>query len=243
MLGLRNKVETILIESNVMTQEDVKSLQSKSVANGKPFLALLLKTGKITEEKLQDLLAQRLNIKKIDLSKFQLSMDILKILPPQLCRKYSLIPVAKSKGRKLVVAFADPGDYEALDNVTAVAQMQVEPVVATWSAVEQAINKNYAPQKEAKKMDIKKITADMASDMAKEVVEEKAALIIDDAQSMSANDGPVIGFVNGILAEAIKAGVSDIHIEPYEKRLRIRYRIDGTLIDKVEPPQMQHPLL
>ena len=77
----------------------------------------------------------------------------------------------------------------------------------------------------------------MASDIAQEVVEEKAALIIDDAQSMSANDGPVIGFVNGILAEAIKAGVSDIHIEPYEKRLRIRYRIDGTLIDKVEPPQ------
>ena len=78
-------------------------------------------------------------------------MDVIKLLPPQLCRKYSVIPVAKSKGRKLVVAFSDPGDYEALDNVTAVAQMQIEPVVATWSAIEAAINKKLCSSKRNQK--------------------------------------------------------------------------------------------
>ena len=93
-------------------------------------------------------------------------------------------------------------------------------------------------KKKPKKIDMKKIASDMASDMSKEVVDkQEEAVVIDGTQSMSANDGPVISFVNGILAEAIKTGVSDIHIEPYEKRLRIRYRIDGTLVEKVEPPQ------
>lgn len=231
---MKSGIERVVIENKIMTQEEVnKTLESAEKGKGS-FLSELLKTGKVTEDQIVDLLATRFKVQKIDLDKFNINPEIIKLLPPQLCRKHKVIPVAKSKTRKLVVAFSDPGNFFALDDISMIAQMQIEIVVASESSIEAAIKKNYAP----KGTDISKMMNDLTTEGVG-VVEDSTAKsnsAIDD-DSANAGDGPIINFVNKLLSEAISTGVSDIHIEPYEKRLRVRFRLDGSLQEKVQPPQ------
>ncbi len=227
---MKSGIERVVIENKILSQEEVNKTRESAEKSKISFLSELMKTGKVTEEKIVELLASRFRVQKIDLDKFKINPDIIKLLPPQLCRKHKVIPVAKSKTRKLVVAFSDPGNYFALDDISMIAQMQIEIVVATESAIENAIKKYYIP----KGTDISKMMSEMSVDSgAAEVVSSE---VIDDEKT-SAGDGPVINFVNRMLAEAIQSGASDIHIEPYEKRLRIRFRLDGSLLEKIQPPQ------
>lgn len=215
-----------------MTAEEVGIIRTDAEHSKRSFMSAIINSGKVTEEQIVNLLSKRFRVQKIDLDKFKIGPDIIKLLPPQLCRKHKVMPVAKSKGRKLVVAFSDPGNFFALDDISMIAQMQIEIVVASETAIESAIKKYYVPQG----ADISKMMSDMATDAAGQVSEIDTTVAIDDSKA-TATDGPIINFVNRMLAEAIQSGVSDIHIEPYEKRLRIRFRLDGTLIEKVQPPQ------
>ncbi len=230
---LKSGIERVVIENKILTQEEVNKTRDGAEKSKVSFMSELLKTGKVTEDQIVDLLAARFRVQKIELDKFNINPEIIKLLPPQLCRKHKVIPVAKSKTRKLVVAFSDPGNYFALDDISMIAQMQIEIVVASESSIESAIKKNYAP----KGTDISKMMSDLTNEGVGTVVDpsEKTNSAIDD-DSANAGDGPIINFVNKLLSEAISNGVSDIHIEPYEKRLRVRFRLDGSLLEKVQPP-------
>lgn len=230
-VNLKSGIERVLLENKIMTPEEIQKTYADAEKGKKSFVNILLDSGKVTEDQIVDLLSKRFRVQKIDLSKFKISPDIIKLLPPQLCRKHKVIPVAKSSARKLVVAFSDPGNYFALDDISMIAQMQIEIVVASEATIESAIKRYYVPQGG----DINKMMTDMAAETI-EVAAASTATAIDDAKA-SATDGPIINFINKMLAEAIMTGVSDIHIEPYEKRLRIRFRLDGTLLEKVQPPQ------
>lgn len=229
---MKSGIERVLLENKLLTAEEVKEINSEAENVKQTFLSTLTQKGKITEEQVVDLLAKRFRVQKIDLDRFKIDPEIIKLLPPQLCRKHKVIPVAKSNTRKLVVAFCDPGNYFALDDISMIAQMQIEIVVATESAIDEAIKKYYSP----KGVEISKMMSEMASDAGSTANELENAAAIDDDKA-TASDGPIINFINRMLAEAIQTGVSDIHIEPYEKRLRIRFRLDGTLLEKIQPPQ------
>lgn len=229
---MKSGIERVILENKIMTAEEVGKARADTEKSKRSFLSAIVNSGKITEEQIVDLLAKRFRVQKIDLDKFKISPNIIKLLPPQLCRKHKVMPVAKSKGRKLVVAFSDPGNFFALDDISMIAQMQIEIVVATETSIESAIKKYYVPQG----ADISKMMNEMATASSTQVSEIESSIAIDDNKA-TASDGPIINFVNRMLAEAIQTGVSDIHIEPYEKRLRIRFRLDGTLTEKVQPPQ------
>lgn len=226
---LKSGIERVIIENKILTQDEVTKTVINAEKSKVSLISELLKTGKVTEDQIVDMLAARFRVQKIDLDNFTINPEIVKLLPPQVCRKHKVVPVAKSKTRKLIVAFSDPGNFFALDDISMIAQTQIEIVVATESAIENAIKKYYTP----KGTDIKKMMTEMSvSSGSTEVV---ASQVIDNEGA--AGDGPVVSFVNRMLAEAIQSGASDIHIEPYEKRLRIRFRLDGSLQEKVQPPQ------
>lgn len=228
---MKSGIERVLLENKIMTHEEVQQAHAQAEKTKRTFLTALIQSGKVTEDQIVDLLAKRFRVQKIDLSRFKIDPEVIKLLPPQLCRKHKVIPVTKTKARRLVVAFSDPGNYFALDDISMIAQMQIEIVVASESSIESAIKKYYSPQG----ADINKMVSDLATE-SEGAAPIEAIATIDDTKA-SASDGPIINFVNRMLSEAIMTGVSDIHIEPYEKRLRIRFRLDGTLIEKVQPPQ------
>ncbi len=229
---MKNGIERVILENKIMTAEEVGIIRTDAEHSKRSFMSAIINSGKVTEDQLVDMMAKRFKIQKIDLDKFKIDPAIIALLPPQVCRKYKVMPVARTKSRKLVVAFSDPGNHFALDDIRMIAQMQIEIVVASEMAIESAIKRYYIP----KSSDISQMIKDMATDSSEGVKVIKDAVAIDDIKA-SASDGPVINFINRMLAEAIQSGVSDIHIEPYEKRLRVRFRLDGTLTEKVQPPQ------
>ncbi len=229
---MKSGIERVLVENKILTANEVAENQALAEKTKKSFLSALVASGKVTEEQVVDMLAKRFRAKKIDLDKFAVDAEVIKLLPPQVCRKHKVFPVAKSSTRKLVVAFCDPGDFFAIDDVSMIAQMQIEIVVSTESSIEAAIKKYYVP----KGADINKMMTEMASDAKDQLSDVDNAKAIDDIKSTE-GEGPIINFVNRMLADAILGGASDIHIEPYEKRLRIRFRLDGSLIEKGQPPQ------
>lgn len=232
---MKSGVERVLLEKNMIAVEEVKRLRKLAAEGKKSFLSVLLAEGKITEEEVQDLLSQRFKVPKLDLDRFEVKKDVLSSLNPQVCRKYQVMPVAKAGGRKLILAMADPGDPFVIEDISAVAQMRLEIVVATESAIERAISKYYVPTGDISSfMDMMTDGPDgSGTDMNTDIIDGD-----DDGDAEhSGTDSAIIKFVNKMLADAIYSGASDIHIEPYEKRLRIRYRVDGGLIEKLEPPQ------
>lgn len=233
---MKSGVERVLLEKNMISDEEIKRLRKLAAEGKTSFLRVLLAEGKITEEEIQDLLSQRFKVPKLDLDRFEIKKDALVGLNPQVCRKYQVMPVAKAGGRKLILAMADPGDPFVIEDISTVAQMRLEIVVATESAIERAINKYFVPTG-----DINSFMDMMNSDDPDAVAASMTDVIDADDDSGSAEhsgtDSAIIKFVNKMLADAIHSGASDIHVEPYEKRLRIRYRVDGSLIEKLEPPQ------
>ncbi|MCO5113449.1 MAG: type IV-A pilus assembly ATPase PilB [Bdellovibrionaceae bacterium] len=230
---MKSGAERVLLEKNLMPVEEVKRLRKLAADGKKSFLKVLLAEGKITEEEMQDLLSQRFKVPKLDLDRFEVKKEALGSLNPQVCRKYQVMPIAKAGGRKLILAMADPGDPFVIEDLSAVAQMRLEVVVATESAIERAINKYYVPTG-----DIDSFMNMMGEGGEATIAESDIIDADEDPDSEhSGTDSAIIKFVNKMLADAIYSGASDIHVEPYEKRVRIRYRVDGALVEKLEPPQ------
>ena len=154
------------------------------------------------------------------------------MVPGQLCRKHCVIPVQKS-GRSLVVAFADPSNVFIKDDLSLLTRCKIEIVVASEYAINQAIEKSYG-QSGHKKIDNIVSQIEESAEVLESVGQTEAMVVDQDA---SAEEGPIIGFVNALLAEAIKLKASDIHVESYEKRFRVRLRIDGSLQEVHQPPK------
>lgn len=231
---MKSGVERVLLEKNLLPVEEVKRLRKLASEGKKSFLKVLLAEGKITEEEVQDLLSQRFKVPKLDLDRFEVKKEVLSALNPQVCRKYQVMPIAKAGGRKLILAMADPGDPFVIEDLSAVAQMRLEIVVATESAIERAIAKYYVPTGDIDSfMDLMAEGAEGTAFVDSDVIDAED----DNDSEHSGTDSAIIKFVNKMLADAIYSGASDIHVEPYEKRVRIRYRIDGALVEKLEPPQ------
>lgn len=178
----------------------------------------------IVDSELGEYLSEHYQMPFIELADFEVDATALASLSAEQCRKHNVIPISKS-GTTLVVAFADPTNLFVRDDIAYVTRCKIEPVVATESGIRKALEKYYPD------------TSQGAGDILGEIehVDEEAearGLGMD----LENSDAPVVKFVNVMLAEAVKDGVSDVHIEPYEKSVRVRFRKDGQLIEKYKPP-------
>lgn len=175
-------------------------------------------------DELGEYLSEHYQMPFIELADFEVDTAALACLTADHCKKHIVIPISKS-GSTLVVAFADPTNLFIRDDIAFVTRCKIESVVATEKSIRKAIDKYYPEAS----VDAGDILSEMDAD-------EEAAQNDAIGMNLEDSDSPVVKFVNVMLAEAVKEGVSDIHVEPYEKVIRVRFRKDGNLVEKYKPP-------
>ena len=238
----------MLLEAGLITREQLERALDHQKNTGKRIGACLIELGFITEEDLADFLSKKHGVPTINLRHFEIDPSVIRLLPGELCRRYMLIPVSK-QGAVLTVAMTDPTGLEAITQVEFATNYKVEPVIAPETMIEEALKKYYGS---AHAIDLAKAAAEAADDHSieevsfEDLVEEELGgelEIVDEdieldpaALARAADERPIIKLVNKILYDAVKQEASDIHIEPYEKELRIRFRVDGVLQPIFNPP-------
>jgi type IV pilus assembly protein PilB len=200
------------------------ALQQKST--GGTLTGNLVKTGAITEEQLLDFLSRTFGVAAVDLKNHEPDPTLTKLIPGDVATKFMALPVSRT-GRRLVVAMANPSNIFAIDDIKFITGYEVEARVASEAALKKSIDRAY---------DSAGTMADVMKGMEEElsVVEEEDTDTETGLQSI--DDAPIVKLVNSLIADAVRKGASDIHIEPYEKTMRVRFRIDGVLQEMMAPP-------
>lgn len=200
---------------------------------GRSCVRYLIEKKYVAETKLLYYLGQKFGLPSVNIAKFEINPDLIKIIPADMVKKTQAIPIQSNQGT-LVVAICDPTFLGALENLKFMVKMNVEAVLTSYSAFDSAIQKYYpaganmnAAIDSYKKKDKKEDDGSMNLELVQ---------VHDIDPGTSDQDAPVIQLVNGILSEAIRRMCSDIHVEPYEKRFRVRMRIDGVLIEVAQIP-------
>lgn len=214
------RIGQILLDSGAITDEQLEEALIKQKTSKKRIADILVEDGVITEQQVCKALEKQLFIPYLDLDTVQIDTDeVGEIIPENLAQQYMVIPVTL-EGRFLTVAIADPLNYKALNDIAIYTKLKIKPVIAEQTKINGKIREIYAAQKaydDAKEF----VAGQQLSEEAKKEAEEAAKA---DA---SGNDQPIIRFVNNMIEEAVYQKASDIHIEPMEKCMRIRFRIDG----------------
>jgi type IV pilus assembly protein PilB len=217
-----------LIEAGIITNVQLQKALEEQKRNGSLLGSNLIKLGFIKEEVLLNFLSLQYGYPAIEISKVQVSPDVLKLVPTDVVQKYKVLPVSRAAST-LVVAMSDPTNYLVIDDIKFMTGYNIDVVVAEEGALKTAIDRYY--DQSASLMDV---MSDL-EDFQLEVVDDAEDVNLEELQK-STSDAPVVKLVNLILTDAIRKEASDIHIEPYEKSFRVRYRIDGILYEIMNPP-------
>ncbi len=234
----------LLLKEKRITPEQLQEVLAYQKANGGKLGLNLVKLGFVKDEDITALLSKQYGVPSINLSQFEIDPAVIRLIPGETAHKYQVVPLSRA-GATLTIAMTDPTNVFAMDDIKFMTGYNVEPVVASEGAVADALDKYYPTQ--AKKPEM---PAQSALEMATKALEEMPQLddagdveVLAELEEISAEalqrqgeEAPVIKLVNVILMSAIQKGASDIHIEPYEKELRVRYRIDGILYNIMSPP-------
>jgi type IV pilus assembly protein PilB len=202
-----------------------KALQQQKSSGG-TIMANLVKIGAITEESLLDFLSRLYSTPPVDLKSYEPDPALTKLIPGDVATKFQALPIARA-GRRLVVAMANPTNLFAIDDIKFITGFDVEPQVATESQLKRALDRAY--DSAGTMADVMKGIEDDLS-----IIEEEEA--DTDGGEAIADEAPIVKLVNSLIADAVRKGASDIHVEPYEKHLRVRFRIDGVMQEMMSPP-------
>jgi type IV pilus assembly protein PilB len=238
--NISNRIGDILIKEDVISLDQLKSAIEDQKQSGKRLGETLLNLGYIDENQLVAYLSKQYGVPAIDLDQFDVSPDVLKVVPRESAIKHKLIPINRS-GTTLVVAMSDPSNIFAIDDLKFATGKNIEVVVTAERAVQKAIEKYYGTQRQWED----KVKTEQSVGAVDKLIGELEEFSLDvigheeinlaDLERAS-EEAPVVKLVNHILLDAMRRGASDIHIEPYEKDYRVRYRIDGVLYDTMRPP-------
>ncbi|HWN41902.1 MAG TPA: type IV-A pilus assembly ATPase PilB [Thermoanaerobaculia bacterium] len=228
-----DKLGELLVKSGRINQAQLQEALAHQKDQGGRLGTNLIKLGHLTERQLVDALSEQFKVPSVDLNNIDIEDAVIKIIPADIARKYTIFPVTKA-GATVTVAMIDPTNVFAMDDVKFMTGYRVEPVVASESAIRAAIDKYYGS---THAIELKKVMEDLSEESGSdlEVLDEEEDLDLATLEEES-EQAPVVKLVNLILTDAIKRGASDIHIEPYEKDYRVRYRIDGILYEMMRPP-------
>lgn len=218
----------LLVKENLININQLEEARKAQKQHGGRLMTALVNMGHISEKDLAEFLGRQHGLPTIDLLNFEIDPKAIELVSRQVCEKHRVIPVQKSD-RTLVVAFADPTNIFVKDDLSLLTRCKIEVVVASESMILKAIEKYYPSSSQLNSL----MSEIEDTEEAFESTQVQAEVVDSEAAE---GDGPIIKFVNAMLAEAIKLRASDIHIEPYEKRFRIRFRIDGVLHEKTQPP-------
>jgi type IV pilus assembly protein PilB len=226
---LKHDVGTKLLEARLINEDDLRRAHEIEKGEGGSLTTALVKLGALSEEQLLHFLSEFYGTQGVNLDTVEIDSTVVRMIPADVANKFQVLPVQRV-GRQLTVAMANPTNFFAIDDIKFITGHEVRVIVATEAQLKRSIDKYYDS---ANSMDdIMKSVQDEV-----EVVETlDEEVMTGDGAAAGADQAPVVKFVNGIVAEAVRRGASDIHIEPYEKKLRVRFRIDGTLYEMMSPP-------
>ena len=240
------RIGELLLKEKCITAEQLQQALQQQKAKGGKLGFNLVRLGFVKDEEITALLSKQYGVPSINLAQFEIDASIIKLIPADTAQKYQIVPLSRA-GSTLTIAMTDPTNVFAMDDIKFMTGYNVEPVVASETAVGEAIDKYY-PSKAAKPT-VALPSGPSALEVATKGLEELQALetgnveVLDDLEEISAEtlakqgeEAPVVRLVNVVMMSAIQKGASDIHIEPYEKELRVRYRVDGILYNIMSPP-------
>ena len=215
---------TMLVKAGKITEEQLKNALSLKEQDKRHFGEALVKIGAIqSEEELSDFISKQLNMGSLRLADVELNPEIVKMIPLDIARKFNVIAVSKL-GKTLIVAIADPNNVYVLDAIKFITGCNVQPVISPENAITKSIDRYYHDQG-----GVSEILRGLEDDEELEVVSTDESEISDSDLQSAVQDKPLVRLVDSIIKEAVRTGASDIHIEMYEKRIRVRYRVDGNL--------------
>ncbi len=226
----------LLVTAGLITPEQLQQALLEQKRSNEKLGSILVRLGMLGEDQLISFLARQYGLPSITLSQLDIDSEVLKLVPAQMAKKYEVLPV-KRVGNALTLAMADPTNVFAIDEVAFATNLQVLPVVASQGAIRKAIERNYDPQAAVLADVMTAMDGDAANVEVVEGGEETAAKVDVFELQESADEAPVVKLVNMVLVDAIRRGASDIHLEPYEKVFRVRFRIDGVLHEMMTPPK------
>jgi type IV pilus assembly protein PilB len=225
---LNERIGELLVQKNLISPDQLKKAQDEARQKGERIGHQITKLGYLEESELTDFVAQQYGVPSIDLADFEIDAEVIRLIPEEVALKHTVIPVNRA-GSTLVLATSDPSNIFAIDDIKFLTGYNIEVVVASEEGIKEAIDRYY---------DQSSSFADVMGDLDVEdleLVQDGEDVDVDELAKES-EDAPVIKLVNLILTDAVKREASDIHVEPYEKSFRVRYRIDGALYEIMTPP-------
>lgn len=236
MHSLKERLTEILIKDNIISEAQLKKALKIHKEKGGSLKKILVEQGFVKEKDLIAVLSQGLSIPPIILSRFKIDSEILKLVPRDIARKYQMVPVSRV-GNVLTVAMADPLNVFAIDELRNITGMEIGIIIASQKEVQDVIDQHYAE-------DTRGVLEELMKDMKLEdlqIIKEEEAKEVDPARLYKlVEEAPVVKLTNTILENGIKARASDILVEPMEKSVRVRYRVDGVLREVESLPKNMH---
>jgi len=237
------RIADALIEDGLLTAKQVEELMDRQKKEGTRFIKLVLEQAYVSEQDMTVSVGRVLNVPPINLARISIPSEVADLLPREVAQNHKVVPVSRLE-KKLFLAMADPLNVLAMDDVKRITRLEIAPMIASEKSITDKLN-NLQSAKSGSMEDIiqdaqKKGQEEDQDSENVETVKEVAEEVNLDQLAASSGEAPVIKLANIILVQAIKDRASDVHIEPYEKVLRLRYRVDGVLSDAMPPPkQMQ----
>jgi type IV pilus assembly protein PilB len=230
LTGTTERLGDLLLREGLVSPEQLKQALLEQRQTGHRLGYVLVKQGVIDEVEITKALARHLRMPAVDLSRFEPDAKMLRLIPADLARKHLVMPLRRD-GRNLTVAMADPSDLTLLNDLKFITRFDVFPVIAGEYSLRTLVDKHYDVGDQQQLADLLRDVEESADGL--EVLEDQEEETLTQAQI---NDAPVVKLINGVLGEAVRRGASDIHIEPFEHEMRVRYRIDGALHEIMKPP-------
>jgi type IV pilus assembly protein PilB len=230
---MSSRLGEILVRDSLISADQLKQALEYQKREGGRLGTCLVKLGLVSDEDITAVLSRQYGVPSINLKFYEVDPSVIKLIPQETAVRYQIVPLSRV-GSTLTIAMTDPTNVFAMDDIKFMTGFNVEPVVASESAISEAIAKFYGAVESGEELD--KVMKDLAGDdAALELAQEEADMDLASLEK-AAEEAPIIKLVNLILTDAVKRGASDIHVEPYEKELRVRFRTDGILQTVMTPP-------
>jgi type IV pilus assembly protein PilB len=251
------KLGEILVRENLLTPQQLREALEFQREHGGRLGFNLVKMGMVSDDMITAVLSRQYGVPSVNLELFDIDEPVIRLIPRDVAEKYSVLPLSRV-GATLTLAMVDPTNVFAMDDIKFMTGLNIEPVVVSEASVQEAIARYYSQSKEIElarsvegdegengnghgdalpgsTMTLDQLDFDADGADSLEVLDEDEEIDLSNLTRMS-EDAPVVRLVNVLLSDALQRGASDIHIEPYEKEMRIRFRIDGVLYDVMHPP-------
>jgi type IV pilus assembly protein PilB len=231
---MSQRLGDLLVKEKVITPEQLEQATKLQKESHSRLASALVKLGFLSDEDVTNFLSRQYGVPAINLSYFEIDPAVVKLIPYETAKRYQILPLSRV-GASLTIAMVDPTNVFAMDDIKFMTGFNIEPVVASESSIVEGIDKAYGTSKEEELESVMQSMNDLGEGTDIEVQAEEQELELQQLEK-AADEAPIVKLVNLVLTDAVKRGASDIHMEPYEKEFRVRFRIDGVLQLIMNPP-------